>query len=66
MEQRKQQQMRLKTWRRMHEHLISLDLIGEAVPSKQDFVSDAVDEKIDRAEAKAQRAAERKETQGAA
>jgi hypothetical protein len=55
MEQRKQQQMRLKTWRRMHEYLISLDLIGEAVPSKQDFVSDAVDEKIDRAEAKAQR-----------
>lgn len=66
MEQRKQQQMRLATWRRMHEYLMSLDLMGESVPSKQDFVSDAVDEKIDRAEAKAQRAAERKVREGVA
>lgn len=40
---------------RMHNYLISLDLMGEDVPHKQDFVSDAVDEKIDREEAKAAR-----------
>jgi len=55
MQKRKQQQMWLSSWRRMHEYLISLDLIGEPVPAKQDFVSQAVEEKIDREEAKAAR-----------
>ena len=51
----KQVKIDIVTHRRMHEHLSWRDLTGEAAPTKQDFVSAAVDEKIDREEAKAAR-----------
>lgn len=51
----KQVKLRIATHRRMNGHLASLDMMGERVPDKQDFVSDAVDEKIDREEARAAR-----------
>lgn len=52
----KQVKIEIGTHRRLCVHLNVRDMIGdETVPHKQDFVSDAVDEKIDREEAKAAR-----------
>jgi len=52
----KQVKIRMETHRRMRLHLSARDMMGDKnIPHKQDFVSDAVDEKIDREEAKAAR-----------